>query len=222
MEMHRIGLVVLGLLLLPQPAAALDDEVSATRLRADFGLERVSRDARDIADWVVASADNRGLPFVIVDKTDARVFVFDAGGRIQGAAPALLGAARGDDAVPGIGDRQYSEMPPKVRTTPAGRFVAGLGMSTRGEDVLWVDYQGAVSLHRVVTKNRKERRLQRLATATPLDNRISYGCINVPARFYETVVSPAFTGTDGIVYVLPETRPARAFFGSYDAAGRRE
>ena len=98
--------------------------------------------------------------------------------------------------------------------------VAALGMSTRGEDVLWVDYEAAVSLHRVVTNKPKDRRLERLATPTPLDNRISYGCINVPKRFYEKVVSPAFKGTDGIVYVLPETRPARVVFGSYDIEER--
>lgn len=51
---------------------------------------------------------------------------------------------------------------------------------------------------------------------TPLDKRISYGCINVPAKFYENVVRPAFTGTNGIVYVLPETRLAREVFASYD------
>ncbi len=220
MEMHRIGIVALALVLLPHPAAAQDDEVAAIHVRADFGSERASLDARQTADWIVDAADSRGLPFVIVDKADARVFVFDAAGRIRGAAPALLGVARGDDAVPGIGDRQYSEMPPKVRTTPAGRFVAALGMSTRGEDVLWVDYEGAVSLHRVVTKNPRERRLARLATPTPLDNRISYGCINVPAQFYEAVIRPTFTGTEGIVYVLPETRPARELFGSYDAHER--
>jgi hypothetical protein len=188
--------------------------------RADFGRERASREAREIADWVVDSADNRGLPFLIVDKIDAKVFVFDAGGRIQGAAPALLGSARGDDTVLGIGDREFSDMPPATRTTPAGRFVAGLGIDTRGEDVLWVDYEAAVSLHRVITTKPKERRLERLATPTPLDNRISYGCINVPKRFYEKVVSRAFAGTYGIVYVLPETRPAREVFGSYDVEER--
>ena len=220
MGIYRIGVVVLGLGLLPHPAAALADEVAAIHVRADFGSERASPDARQIADWIVDAADNGGLPFVIVDKADARVFVFDAAGRIRGAAPALLGAARGDYTVPGIGDRQYSEMPPKTRTTPAGRFVAALGMSTRGEDVLWVDYEGAVSLHRVVTKNPGERRLERLATPTPLDNRISYGCINVPAQFYEAVIRPTFIGTEGIVYVLPETAPARELFGSYDAYER--
>ena len=106
-------------------------------------------------------------------------------------------------------------MPPETRTTPAGRFVATLGQDSHGKDVLWVDYDAAVAIHRVITTKPEERRLQRLATRTPLDNRISYGCINVPARFYEKVVSPAFTGTDGIVYVLPETRPAREVFGSY-------
>lgn len=212
--MCRIGVVALGLFVLAQPAVALDDEVARIPDRADFGSARASADAREVADWIVASADNGGLPFVIVDKKNAQVFVFDAGGRIRGAAPALLGIARGDHTVPGIGERKYSDMSPKDRTTPAGRFVAGLGMSTRGEDVLWVDYESAVSLHRVVTTAPKERRLERLATPTSLDNRISYGCINVPAQFYEGVVRPAFSGTEGIVYVLPETRPVRELFGS--------
>jgi len=188
--------------------------------RADFGRTRASREARQIADWIVDSADNAGLPFLVVDKVEAAIFVFDAGGRIQGAAPALLGAARGDDSVPGIGEREYADMPLATRTTPAGRFVAALGMDARGEDVVWVDYEAAVSLHRVVTAKPAERRLARLASATPLDNRISYGCINVPARFYENVVRPAFSASDGIVYVLPETRSAHAEFGSYDVDAR--
>lgn len=185
------------------------------RHRAYFGRKPASREAHQIADWIVHSADNLGLPFVIVDKIDARIFVFDAGGRIRGAAPALLGLARGDDTVPGIGDREYADMPPDTRTTPAGRFVAALGMNARGEDVVWLDYDAAVSLHRVVTAKPEERRLQRLATQTPLDNRISFGCINVPAKFFDTVVSPAFAGTKGIVYVLPETRSSREVFGAY-------
>jgi len=188
--------------------------------RADFGKERASREARQLADWIVDAANNQGLPFVILDKVDAKLFVFDAGGRIQGAAPALLGAARGDDTVPGIGDREYADMPPETRTTPAGRFVSALGQDSHGEDVVWVDYDAAVAIHRVVTTKPKERRLQRLATPTPLDNRISYGCINVPKRFYERVVHPAFSASDGIVYVLPETRSAHKVFGSYDVEER--
>lgn len=184
--------------------------------RANFEQEIASRDTRYVADWVVDSGDNRSLPFVIIDKRDAKVFVFHADGRLRGAAPALLGLARGDDAVPGIGERKLSSIRPDERTTPAGRFVAALDRNLRGVEILWVDYDTAVSLHRVITTNPKERRAQRLATPTPLDNRISYGCINVPVDFYENVVSPAFRGTNGIVYVLPENRSPQKVFTSYD------
>ena len=188
--------------------------------RAKFELERASRQARHVADWVVDSGDNRNMPFAIVDKTDARVFVFDADGRLRGAAAALLGLARGDDAVPGIGERALSSIRPAERTTPAGRFVAALDRNVHGKEILWVDYDTAISMHPVVTSNPVERRAQRLATPTPLDNRISYGCINVPAKFFENVVHTVFAGTNGIVYVLPETRSARAVFASYDVDER--
>jgi len=184
--------------------------------RANFERERASHEARQVADWVVDSGDNRSMPFAIVDKKDAKVFVFDADGRLRGAAPALLGLAIGDDAVRGIGDRKLSSIRPEERTTPAGRFVAALGLNSHGKEILWVDYDGAVSMHPVISTNPKERRLERLATPTPLDNRISYGCINVPAKFFKSIVHPAFTGTNGIVYVLPETRSAREVFASYD------
>ncbi|HEX2966950.1 MAG TPA: hypothetical protein VHO84_14280 [Syntrophorhabdaceae bacterium] len=186
--------------------------------RANFEQEYKSREARHMADWVVDSGDNNNMPFVIVDKLDARVFVFDADGQIRGASPALLGLARGDNSVPGIGDRELSDVRPEERTTPAGRFIASLGYNFNGKDVLWVDYNGAVSLHRVITTDPAEHRLQRLATPTPLDNRISYGCINVPVKFYDTVVRPAFAGTNGIVYVLPETHSNNEFFAYYDVS----
>jgi hypothetical protein len=246
--MYRVTIAVLGFVLFPQYAAASDaaimpsasitssapqnaparpatarqpDTASGIQ-RADFAHVRASRDVRHIADWVVDSNDNRGLPFLIIDKTDARIFVFDATGRIRGAAPALLGLARGDDTVPGIGDRELSDIRPNERTTPAGRFVAERGMSSRGVDVVWVDYDSGLSLHRVITGNPQDRRLERLASPTPSDNRISYGCINVPVAFYDDVVNPSFTRGSAIVYVLPETRPIRQVFDSYDVEVRHQ
>lgn len=206
----------------PSFVAAAEPLVEHRPKQANFEHENASRDARHVADWVVYSGDNRNMPFVIIDKTNAKVFVFNADGQLRGAAPALLGLARGDDAIPGIGDRKLSSIRPEERTTPAGRFVASLDRNLRGGEILWVDYDGAVSLHPVITTKPKERRAQRLATPTPLDNRISYGCINVPAEFYNDVVSPAFTGTNGIVYVLPETRSPQEVFASYDGGERAE
>jgi hypothetical protein len=184
---------------------------------ADFGAEAASGDARAVADWVTGSRDNHGLPFLIVDKREATVFVFDGQGQIRGAAPALLGLANGDETVPGIGQRRLATIRPDERTTPAGRYEAALGNDLE-QEVLWIDYEGALSLHRVIVGNPADRRHARLASPTPLDNRISYGCINVPVRFYDVVVAPAFRGTVGIVYILPETVPVAAVFAIPETA----
>jgi len=189
---------------------------------ADFGTENPSRDVRHIADWSLDSGDNQGLPFAIIDKTAARLYVFKPDGQMRGAAPVLLGIAKGDDSVPGIGERPLSAMPPEVRTTPAGRFEVSMGMNASGKSVVWVDYDAAISMHRVINTNPKERRPHRLETPTPLDNRISYGCINVPIKFFDDVVQPSFEGTKGIIYVLPEVHPIqRVFAAAYDGDAPR-
>jgi hypothetical protein len=173
---------------------------------ADFAGEAASDDARQVADWVVASGDNRRLFFVILDKANTKVFVFEPSGKLRGATPVLIGAARGDDSVTGIGGRPIAQVEPHERTTPAGRFVGEPGRNMLGEDVVWVDYEAAVSMHRVRTLEPKERRLERLASPGIEDNRISYGCINMPVEFYENVLKPAFNASYGVVYVLPEVK----------------
>jgi len=164
---------------------------------------------------VVASGDNQGVPFVIVEKPQAVVFVFDAKGRILGTAPCLIGMQPGDDSFPGVGTMTLAQITPDMRTTPAGRFVAALGHDLGKLDVLWVDYPDAISLHRVVNNVRSERRPERLASPNPLEHRISWGCINVPAKFFDKVVQMAFTGTTGIVYILPEIKSMKDVFPKY-------
>ena len=106
-----------------------------------------------------------------------------------------------------------SQMPPQVRVTPAGRFVSRLAIDSHGKELLVLDYDAAISMHPVVKGTPAEHRAERLASPTPLDNRISFGCINVPPEFYTTFVHPAFLGTKGVVYVLPEMEPASKLFG---------
>lgn len=161
--------------------------------------------AAQMRAWVLEAADNQALPFLIIDKTSAQVFAFDAGGRPLGAASVLLGLARGDVSPPGIGDLPLSAIGPELRITPAGRFVASIGRNIDAKSILWIDYASALSLHPVVTGRAVDRRLERLASATVDDNRISYGCINVPAAFFAGVIQPAFSDTLGVVYILPET-----------------
>ena len=192
---------------------------AAPSARAQLGRESVAPEVRSVADWVARSGDHGGTPFVIVDKRHARVFVFDANAQLTAHAPVLLGAARGDDSVPGIGERPIRDIKPAERTTPAGRFVAEGGRNLRGDDIVWIDYDAAVSMHRVITSNPSERRLERLASPTYADNRISYGCINVPVAFFNDHISPIFSGErKAIVYVLPEVHALRKVFPGYDGA----
>jgi hypothetical protein len=163
-----------------------------------------SVEVRKVADTVVASRDNRRLPYIIIDKANARVFVFDAAGRLQGSAAALLGMARGDGTTGDIGKRELTDIGPSERITPAGRFVAYLDHDAHGGNILLVDYAAAIALHPVIQGTVAERRAERLASATADDNRISFGCINVPLEFFAEVVSPAFAHTSGYVYILPE------------------
>ena len=172
-----------------------------------FASESASRRTRDMARWIVSSRDNLDLPFAIVDKVNAKVYVFDADGKLHGAAPVLLGLSKGDHSIPGIGSKPLSRIPPEERTTPAGRFVSKIGRNAKGKEILWLDYEQSLSMHAVVKGAPQDRRAERLATPTPLDNRISFGCINVPVEFFESAIQGKFTGKGGIVYILPETKP---------------
>ena len=184
---------------------------------ASFGNVEPTDAVRQVANWSVDSGDHQKMAFVIVDKKDARVWVFAPDGQMLANSPALLGAAVGDDSVPGIGDKPLSQVRPEEKTTPAGRFIAEPGNNLSGEDVVWVSYDLAVSMHRVRPTVNAERRLERLASPTPDDNRISFGCINLPPAFYEQVLSPTVNKYGAVIYVLPETRSAAEMFGAYDA-----
>jgi hypothetical protein len=165
-----------------------------------------------VLQWVRDSRDNEGAPFVVIDKRRARLWLFDALGQPLGNSAVLLGFARGDVSVPGIGERPMAQIRPHERTTPAGRFITERGQNANGEDIFWVDYEAAVSMHRVRATNPAERRLERLATPSALDNRISYGCINVPVTFFDKLLRPAFSGAHGVVYLVPETLPLQSLF----------
>lgn len=200
------------------PAAAPQAQpvpVPGVRL-ADFRGEEPSADARHVANWVVHTNDAKRHAFVVIDKKDARVYVFSPDGKLTDSAPALLGSARGDDSYPGIGDKPLAQIKPYEKTTPAGRFVAEPGRNTNNEDIVWVDYDAAVSMHRIRPTNPKERRLERLASLTVDDNRISFGCVNLPVSFYEGVLSPTVQKHGAIVYVLPEVKTPQQVFGSFD------
>jgi hypothetical protein len=183
----------------PEPPAAEEPSQSAA--------------AKRVADWIAASGDNGSLPYIVIDKQQAALFLFAADGKPLGKGPVLIGVATGDDATPGIGSKNLAEIGPAEKTTPAGRFLAKFGLAAGRQKVLWVDYATSVALHPIPPgASRKERRRERMLSPTPDDNRITFGCINVPLALYGKTIAPLFRKKGGYVYVLPDTRPLEAVF----------
>ena len=175
-------------------------------------LLSASPEVQSVVQWIGTSHDNAGLPFLVVDKVNARVYAFNPSAQLKATAPILLGMGRGDVMlVPN--NAPMSAIPPAKRITPAGRYRSWLQKDSHGKQVLSIDYDAAISMHIVVPGTPAERRAARLASVTPDDNRVSFGCINVPPGFFTEIVSPDFTPARGIVYVLPETSSAAQLFG---------
>jgi hypothetical protein len=181
-----------------------------TAMQVGFGHHAASAEAIALSHWVRESRDAAGRPYAIVDKRAARLYVFDARGQLAGATAALLGATPGDHTVPGVGLRaQTGQVAADERTTPAGRFDAMPGRNLKGEHVVWADYASAFAIHRLRPGAAFAARQSRLESATPEDNRVSYGCVVVPVDFYLSVVEPVLGQAASVVYVLPETRPVQ-------------
>jgi hypothetical protein len=200
--------MVLGL------AAGAAQAVPLNTVHVDFAGEAASAEALTMARWIAQSGDARGKPFAIVDKKNAKVFVFGADARLVGAAPVLLGLTPGDHAIPGIGQRALADILPSERTTPAGRFVSEPGRNLSGEAVVWVDYDAGFAIHRLRPGATEAARQQRLLSGITGEHRVSMGCIVVAPAFYDGVVGPTLGRARGVVYVLPETRSLTEVFSA--------
>lgn len=175
-------------------------------------LKSASAEVLDTVQWIAASKDNAGLPFIVVDKTNARVYAFTPFAQLKATAPILLGVGVGDKVlVPP--DAPMSAIPPYKRITPAGRYVSRLAMERPGKQILVIDAHNLISMHIVAKGTPAQRRAERLASIAVDDNRVSFGCINVPAAFFTDIVSPDFNPAKGVVYILPEKTTAAQLFG---------
>ncbi len=173
------------------------DNVAA--LTAELASQRASPEARNIALWAVDTQDHAGLPFVVVDKSQARLYAFDPQGRLKGSTPVLLGTERSDDGA--------------APATPAGRFVTDSIRSAQIDGIVWINDRTAVTLHGLPSAQSPGRGEQRLASPDVADKRISDGSLHVAGDFYRDQLS-ALRHQAGIAYVLPELLPVQHVFRS--------
>jgi hypothetical protein len=183
---------------------------------ANFGKEEAPEEVVHVANWVSHTRNAKKKAFVVIDKKNARLYVFDPVGKLKSSTPVLLGKAIGDHTAPGVANKPLSQLKEDEKTTPAGRFIAQPGKNNHGEDIIWIDYNSAVSMHRLRKVAAEERRAERMATPDIGDNRISNGCVNVPHAFYNGILKPTVMRNGAFVYVLPETKTPQQLFGSFD------
>ena len=171
-------------------AAPQSNAVAA--LHADLARDYASAEVLDVAHWAIDSGDHSGLPFVVVDKPRARLFVFDASGRLRGSTPVLLSAVWGDG--------------PAAPATPAGRFAVDTWLSALGEGMVLANSEATVSLQSALATTAPGRAERRLASGAIEDRRISNGTMHVADEFYRKHID-VLRQQAGIAYVLPEAGP---------------
>lgn len=215
----RAACLGIGLWLAAAVSQAGMVQAALSQVKVDFRDAQPSDDARRIAQWAFESRDAQGRPVAVVDKKNARIYVFGADGRLQGTTAVLLGLARGDDSAPGVGELAGGYIPAGMRTTPAGRFDSEPGRNNKGEAIVWIDYDAALAIHRLRPSPAAERRPARLASDTPDDNRISQGCVVVPPNFFDQVVAPTLGRNRGVVYILPDDEGQMAASAGMKVAG---
>lgn len=176
--------------IISQPAEA------ATSLTPAAGEVVMTSAAKATLDHINETSDNGGRPFIIADKKAGKLYLMNADGKVVDTAPALFGrdtsdAARTDRAT---GAGKYDLTYNRDQRLPSGYegSVQSFDTGTNGE---------TFAIHRVIDV-KGENRSGRLASATARDNRITHGCINVPAEFYNKHLDGEL---GAVLYVLPET-----------------
>ena len=164
-------------------------------------IQGLSNTASAVRAWVQETKDNRGQKYIIADKVSGEMHIMDSRGNVLATMPALYGTQKGDAAVPG--------------QTPAGIFTLqqryDVASSFGGDVQQFAEHSdGSIwAIHRVLTSNPKQMRQARLNSLTAEDNRVSLGCINVPADMYNKYLKNGFKGK---LYVIPEQRPLGEVF----------
>ena len=97
------------------------------------------------------------------------------------------------------------------------RFAVGLALHRfrgEGREQAKIDVHWLKRFRLRAARNMAEQRAERLASASPDDNRITHGCINVSPGFYEQVIRPTFE-RGGVFYILPDTASLEETFPDF-------
>ena len=167
---------------------------------------QMSKTAQAVYSAMAPVAMKSGKWFIIADKPNGMLHIFKEDGSHALSDAALYGKDKGDvlDAISSL------EGGPKI--TPAGKFtMKEVPGKYAGKVSLMLmesqDYTGYIAVHAADTSNQSENRLDRLASTTTEDNRISYGCINTNHDTFINKIKPNISKLDGgMMFILPDAQ----------------
>lgn len=193
-------------------------------------VERPKVDFKNVAvpGYIQQVADNRmranpNKPIAIVDKQMGLTYVIDANGVLAGKSASLTGKTKGDVRSEAAKKTANVEsIAEKDKVTEAGMFDASVKNVPHYGNVITLQIfdNYSIAMHPTYLGAPAEQRQARLESATPEDNRISFGCINVPNEFMQNVVFKAIPkGVKSFpIVVIPESKSIQEFFPTEDFA----
>ena len=197
--------------IIPVETETVTQTVSAYSKQVNNGATEVTPTVASIANHALNTGN--GSAFMVIDKPNATLYAYDKEGNLVGTTAALTGKAFGDVATDA--NKAIEDYTDTDKITPAGKFTGNFSFNEDYGSVValaeTVNEQTFVAVHRTYLGNPSEKRAERLATPTVADNRVSYGCINVPSEFYDSVVAEYFVNPSQI-YVMPDQSDAKKFF----------
>lgn len=154
-----------------------------------------------LAELVLSAALLSG-PSLVADKARGSITLYHEGATTT--VPALYGR-RKEDSI----DWSYFNARPGIAPyiTPAGKYKLKAMYSTRLRSTILVFHEGdhaVLAIHSVYVGRPEQRRVERLESASPDDNRITNGCINVPAEFMAKLLALPDGLTLEVLQEMPE------------------
>jgi hypothetical protein len=198
---------------LPQVVEQTRTEVVQIREQVpDSAIAKMSEAARVTYENMAPAAKLSGKGFMIADKPNGMLHIFNADGTVFAQEAALYGKDKGDTL-----GKSSLEGGPKI--TPAGKFTLEVADNAEydGGKVLNLaeskDDTGFVAVHSVYLGDPKEQRGKRLTSGKTDDKRVSYGCINTAKDLFVGKLLPSIGNFDGgMIFVLPDLSTAEAVF----------
>lgn len=171
----------------------------------DDAVAKMSPLAQTVYENMAPTAKKSGKGFIIADKPNGMLHLFNADGSLLAQDAALFGKDTGDK----LGKSSLLGGP---KITPAGPFSLRVGDSeyAGGKSLDLVESydptdNSTIAVHAAYLGDPKEDRLGRLKSASAADNKISYGCVNTAHdTFLNTILPNIDNFNGGMMFVLPD------------------